>query len=268
MSRRELFCIPGVRLAEVRCGGGEDGWSPEELVTGFGVVLVRSGLFRRRVDGTELVAEPGMAYVQHAGSIQRVAHPVGGDVCTVVALSRAMLGPLLAAARSLPNAPLFTSPAVDVAHRVLVARARQGADELELAERAAVLAGGLLEPLTLGPPPSVATPHSRRVVDQVRQALAQNSDLRLSELARVAGVSVYHLSRAFRSVTGFTLSRYRIRLRARSALEMMAAGERDLARLALDVGFADQAHLTRSLRGETGMTPGRLRALLTGARAS
>ncbi|HVH12448.1 MAG TPA: helix-turn-helix domain-containing protein, partial [Longimicrobium sp.] len=32
-----------------------------------------------------------------------------------------------------------------------------------------------------------------------------------------------------------------------------------LARVALEAGFADQAHLTRELRRETGITPGALR---------
>ena len=48
----------------------------------------------------------------------------------------------------------------------------------------------------------------------------------------------------------------------RGALERLGEGERDLARLAVDTGFADQAHLTRRVRTETGDTPGRLRALL------
>jgi len=76
-------------------------------------------------------------------------------------------------------------------------------------------------------------------------------------------VSAYHLSRTFRRVTGLTLSHYRIRLRLRRAMERLAAGERDLAGLAADLGFADQAHLTRALRAETGTTPGALRTLLT-----
>jgi len=51
-------------------------------------------------------------------------------------------------------------------------------------------------------------------------------------------------------------------LRARAALERVAGGERDLARLAADVGFADQSHLARVVRRETGRPPSALRALL------
>ncbi|HTB49525.1 MAG TPA: helix-turn-helix domain-containing protein, partial [Solirubrobacteraceae bacterium] len=66
----------------------------------------------------------------------------------------------------------------------------------------------------------------------------------------------------FRSVTGHTISRHRMRLRARSALERFAGGESDLARIAADVGFADQSHLCRVIGQETGHTPAALRQAL------
>jgi len=49
-----------------------------------------------------------------------------------------------------------------------------------------------------------------------------------------------------------------MRLRARAALERLA-GEDALARLAADTGFADQSHLCRVLRAETGHPPSTLR---------
>lgn len=74
--------------------------------------------------------------------------------------------------------------------------------------------------------------------------------------------SPHHLSRIFHSVTGTTISRHRRRLRARRALERLAAGDRDLARLAFELGFADQSHLCRVLRVETGQMPSALRRAL------
>jgi AraC-like DNA-binding protein len=263
---RVLLGGPAVTVAEVGCAGGDASWSGEEPVTSLGVVLVRSGLFRRRVDGVEWVAEPAAGYLQRPGSTQQVAHPCGGDVCTVITLSPGVLEPVGLAPRGPAERPLYTSPAVDMAHRVLVARARQGADRLELAERATVLAGGLL--LALAPDragaarPGAAT-RAARLVDRARQLLAERTDVGLDDLAQAAGVSAYHLSRSFRRVTGLTMSRYRTRLRLRRAMERLAAGEGDLAGLAADLGFADQAHLTRALRAETGTTPAALRRALT-----
>ena len=47
-------------------------------------------------------------------------------------------------------------------------------------------------------------------------------------------------------------------------MQRLAAGDRDLAGLAAELGFADQTHLTRALRAETRTTPAALRAMLTG----
>ena len=75
-------------------------------------------------------------------------------------------------------------------------------------------------------------------------------------------VSPHHLSRVFRALTGVTVSRHRMRLRVRAVLERLGGGERDLARLAADAGFADQARLCRVVRAETGTTPSALREAL------
>jgi AraC-like DNA-binding protein len=102
----------------------------------------------------------------------------------------------------------------------------------------------------------------RVVVDAAREALAADSKRSLTELAGLLGVSPHHLSRIFHATTGHTISRHRICLCARLALERLANGEPNLARLAADSGFADQAHLSRVIHRETGHTPSALRRLL------
>jgi AraC-like DNA-binding protein len=97
------------------------------------------------------------------------------------------------------------------------------------------------------------------LADGVREALTEDPDRSLSDLARSLAVSPHHLSRVFRSVTGRTISRHRLHVRARNALERLAGGEHNLARLAADTGFADHGHLCRVLRHETGHTPSALR---------
>ncbi|GAA4086563.1 hypothetical protein GCM10022248_65360 [Nonomuraea soli] len=49
------------------------------------------------------------------------------------------------------------------------------------------------------------------------------------------------------------------------ALDRLEQGEPSLALLAADLGFADQAHLTRTVRHHLGHTPTALRRLLTPA---
>jgi AraC-like DNA-binding protein len=106
----------------------------------------------------------------------------------------------------------------------------------------------------------------RALADGARELLAANPERSLPELARALAVSPHHLSRVFRAATGHTVSRHRMRLRARAALERLGGGERNLARLAADLGFADQSHLCRVVRQETGCAPSALRqALARGA---
>jgi AraC-like DNA-binding protein len=258
-----LLDVPGLSIAEVRCDGGGPGWSGEEPLESFAVILVQHGRFRRRVEGLERVADSVAGYVQRTGSTQQIAHPGGGDRCTVLVPSRTILGSLLD--RFEPAEPLFTPPAFDLAHRIPVARAHGGADRFELTERAALLIGGLVELAAEPQVPgrrAVGARRSQRLADLVRQAINDDVRVRLDELALLAGVSAYHLSRTFRRVTGMTISRYRRRIRVRSAIDRLATGERDLARLAAELDYADQAHLTRSLRSEIDITPGHLRAML------
>jgi AraC-like DNA-binding protein len=260
---RVLSAAGGLAVTEVRCTGGAPGWSAEEPVTKLGIILVRSGCFRRRVNGRVRFVDPLGAYVQRPGHVQQVAHPRGGDVCTVITPSRSTVGPL--ADIPVSDEPVLVSPEVDLSHRVLVARARRGGDAFEIGELATLVAGAVLE--ALSPYPLFSSSHDgsppARRVDAVREALARDLDLPLDQLASLAGISTYHLSRTFRDITGLTISRYRIRLRVRRALEGLAEGNRDLARLAAESGFADQAHLTRAVRTETGSTPGRLRDVLS-----
>jgi AraC-like DNA-binding protein len=102
----------------------------------------------------------------------------------------------------------------------------------------------------------------KRVVGEAREALVETPRAGVIELARRVAVSPHHLSRVFRTETGETISRYRNRLRVRLALERLASGEPCLARLAADLGFADQGHLARVVRRELGATPSLLREAL------
>ena len=57
-------------------------------------------------------------------------------------------------------------------------------------------------------------------------------------------------------VTGLTANQIRQIVRARTAAERLAQGE-PILDVTHDLGYADQAHLTRDLRRMTGFTPGK-----------
>jgi AraC family transcriptional regulator len=83
--------------------------------------------------------------------------------------------------------------------------------------------------------------------------------LTLDRIARAAGVHPVHLSRAFPKRFGVTLGAYLRGLRLDDAARRLAATDRPIADIALDSGFASQAHLTRELKRQLGTTPGSYR---------
>lgn len=96
--------------------------------------------------------------------------------------------------------------------------------------------------------------------DLLADALAQGDDASLGAWAGRLGLSAEHLSRGFGKVFGITPQRFRWEARARAALRDLTLTAMPLAELAAAHGFADQAHLTRSLRTFSGRTPGAWRA--------
>jgi AraC-like DNA-binding protein len=252
----------GFRLDDVRCGCGRASWSAPEQVGRYSIVFVRRGCFRRRVGGAEFLLDPATAYLERPGEEYRVAHPAeGGDACTQLTLPPELI-------EDGPHVELrFTRPDVDLAQRLLV-RA-PGDDEVEFVDRAVAIADMLLDSRAprAAAARAAAAAARRRVVEVAREAIAHDSTLDLVALARAAAVSPHHLSRTFRAETGETVSRYRNRIRVRLALERLAEGEDRLARLAAELGFADQAHLSRVVREEVRRTPTSLRAALRPKRA-
>jgi AraC-like DNA-binding protein len=95
--------------------------------------------------------------------------------------------------------------------------------------------------------------------DQLAAALAGDTNVSLGAWARAAGLARQSLSRGFRCAYGITPQRYRLEQRARRTLRLLPGWTGSLSALAAESGFADQAHLTRTLRALTGLTPGQLR---------
>lgn len=106
----------------------------------------------------------------------------------------------------------------------------------------------------------------RDLVEDARAVLALRFAERrpVAAVARDVGASPFHLARTFRAVTGSSLHAYRDQLRVRRALERVADGERDLAALAREVGFASHAHLVERFRHTFGVPPSAVRGSLPG----
>ena len=92
-----------------------------------------------------------------------------------------------------------------------------------------------------------------------------SEDLTVERLARQAGLSRVHLTRAFASSFGMPPHAYLNTVRLRAAMRALMKGS-SLAEAAATAGFADQSHFNRRFRGSMGLSPGTwLRQLSAGA---
>jgi AraC-like DNA-binding protein len=243
-------------LGEYRCEPSETcGWSNGRADFDEWV-FVRQGLFLIEADGRTLVGSPNHLIRLRSGTRYRVRHPHGGgDECLVIGLVGRR--ELIAASSSVPVRPWAYVQHLRV---VELARRNRAAEALELEELLCNLPAARVESPTNSPP----TPWQRRLAIRALELVSSDCSQHwtLSNLASQLACSPFHLARVFRHVLGHPIHRYVTALRLKEALRRQLEGEKELARLAVELGFFDHAHLTNSYRREFGFSPSRLRDVL------
>lgn len=97
----------------------------------------------------------------------------------------------------------------------------------------------------------------RRVIDFIEANLQES--IGLDDLARAAGLSANHFLRVFKLATGETPYHFLRARRLERARALLTEQTMPLAELALECGFANQAHFTAAFSRELGISPGRYR---------
>ena len=85
-------------------------------------------------------------------------------------------------------------------------------------------------------------------------------ELTLDQIADVAGVSRYHVSRAFGEALGRPITRYVRGRRLTEAAKALVAGATDILTVALESGYGSHEAFTRAFREQFGQTPESVRA--------
>jgi AraC-like DNA-binding protein len=254
-----LASDPAFTATAVTCVDDHTGWSHSELVTDHRIVLVRRGRFGRQSDGASAIHDSTLAYVSVPGTEERFAHPAGGDICTALTVSADLwstIGP------DRQKSAVFVDARLELAHRRFLKASRDQDIHFAMTEQ-------LLELLhqAIGTPSTeqASSGRDRGIVDAAREAIATDDPAAhgLLALSGKIGVSPYRLSRSFTRQMGGSLTNYRNRVRIGRALDRLEKGEASLSTLAVDLGFADQAHLTRTMRAQLGHTPSAVRRMLT-----
>lgn len=218
------------------------------------VAVVVSGGFTGLYHGGERDCEPQSVIVEPAG--EQHANHFGRDETAVVAVSLqpGRLGEAVeAAARRFRSErdPFAEFIAQRVAHELDhpddVTPLAVEAAALEIVTRIARTARLERKPAWL-----------RDVRDLLHDRYAES--LTLVDVASAVGIRPERIARAFRREYGEPLAAYLRRIRVDAAAHLLRATELPISQVAVDVGFADQAHLTRCFGRYLGTTPARYRA--------
>lgn len=92
-----------------------------------------------------------------------------------------------------------------------------------------------------------------QATDYINDFLDQ--ELSLAKIAAIVEMSPFHFARLFKQSTGLAPHQFVIRCRVERARELLMRGDRSIADIATEVGFANQSHLTRHFKHIVGVTP-------------
>lgn len=237
-----------LRLRRVTCDGHDGRRIAEERNDGARIIVVLRGRFAFRDRHVRAVASPASSLFLRDGQTYEIAHVDDeGDVCVTVqgAVADALIE------RGSTARPLSTPAYLEV--HSIAARLVRGETVAGLALEETLCAA-------LGSDVGVMRAAARQdqaIADAIGHAVERDfhAALRLSDLAEAAGVSVFHACRAFRRATGTTIRRYHEETRLRHALAWLVDTDVSLARLAVELGFANQPHFTTRFRRRFQATP-------------
>jgi len=94
----------------------------------------------------------------------------------------------------------------------------------------------------------------RKVTEYMKTHLSER--VRVSDLARLAGLSASSFSRAFKVSMSTSPHKWQLSERIQAAQVMLREGAPSLAEVALTTGFAEQSHFARVFKEIVGVTPG------------
>lgn len=104
---------------------------------------------------------------------------------------------------------------------------------------------------------------SQKVIRDVTEWVDAHIDaeIRLSDLASLAGLSEYHFHRMFNQTCGMTPHNWVTKLRIIRAKKLL--GQEPMTQVALACGFSSQSHFIRRFKEQMGVTPGQYLRVLS-----
>ncbi|MFL6580682.1 MAG: helix-turn-helix domain-containing protein [Burkholderiales bacterium] len=269
LTRTELKNGP-VSIIDYRCTAGPAERPFAEVHQSWSVSYVRKGSFGYRTRGQAFELVAGSVLVGKPGEEFTCTHEHHscGDECLAFHLE-----PEAADAagwradiwRSTGLPPLPELMVVgELAQAAAEATSDIGIDEIAWlfpVRVAEVRAGRMQNPQQVG-----ARDRRRAVESALWLDTHAHEEIDLDGAARQAGLSPFHFLRLFAKVIGVTPHQYVVRSRLRHAARQLAAEERPITDVALDVGFADLSNFVRTFYRAAGVSPRAFRKAAKGDR--
>ena len=259
-----------------------------ETLPGVSIVFAQnvSNTFRRHVheswiiglvdEGTrkvtlasETIVIPKGALFIHAPGVPHVCGPDDGETQTYRALGLSrerMINAVQGITGKESTEPTFISPAVINPHLAGLLQKFFSIAETGLAiecdsalmdflSELLMNYGNILETIPIPETPTDTEPGAiARVREYILDRLTEN--IRLEDIASVAGLSPFHLQRLFVRHQGVSPLEFLLQHRVKLATELLGRGM-PAADVAAETGFYDQSHLNRHFKRIVGVTPGR-----------
>lgn len=194
---------------------------------------------------------PGCIQIKQPGDVHRDLARDGATTWTMLALPADDVAQVRTAGKAVQFPQLEANDARAEPFQRLLDAVCAGAEPLVLE---VVLAEAISAFAEIGRAKPDHTRPVRRAMEYLRERMAE--PVRLDDLARHAELDKFHLSRAFRAQVGMPPHTYLTQLRIARAKELLLRGVR-ASEIAPQVGFYDQAQLTRHFRRIVGTTPAR-----------
>lgn len=260
---RQTDVVSGVELLEAWFAGPAYRLHRHDT---YGICLTERGVQGFHYRGARHISAPGDVVVLHPDEAHDgYAAADGGfgyrllyvEPAAIFAAVRQLAGHR--AALPFVRQPVVSSPAL---HQAIRAAFQDERAPLAIDDLVLQLAGGLLATDPAMPPPRPARHLDLAAVTRARAFLDAETTriVRSVELEAASGLSRYDLARQFRATFGTSPYRYSL-LRRLDRARVQLSARRPLVDVALETGFADQAHFTRQFRAAYGLTPARYRAL-------
>jgi AraC family transcriptional regulator len=221
-------------------------------------LVVRGGLEERVGSRVELAGPLGMV-VKPAGTEHADAFGPAGATTLQVTLSTDDASRLDAGSRALHAWRWMHTPA---GANAMLALLRMATGPREPATGAEDLVEERLREMIVAVAPSTDSSGSTAPawISDVCETLIRD-DASIRTIAGRVGVHPVHLAHVFRRQRGMSPSQYRRGARLHRAAALIVDSARPLIDIAYECGFADQAHMTRTLHAALGETPRGLRRL-------